>query len=242
MSGGLTKSVSTKLLTQLPAEPFMKWGLDSIGPVVKTRHTGCRYILVATDYATKWVEARALRSNTAKETTKFLYEAILTRFGCPLQLVSDQGSHFLNKTIQNLTDHFLLRHTTSTTYYPQGNGQAESTNKVIVRMLQKLVDHNQTDWDVQLHTVLFAYRTAYKIVTSHSSFQLVYGLTPLMPTEYVIPTLRTPGDPDFTPRRVLTARLTDLEKLDEIRHSAAIHQGVKQWNRAQWAQTQGPKL
>ena len=186
MSGGLPKPVSTKLLTQLPAEPFMKWGLDFIGPVVKTRHTGCRYILVATDYATKWIEARALRGNTAKETAKFLYEAILTRFGCPLQLVSDQGSHFLNKTIQNLTDHFLLRHTTSTTYYPQSNGQAESTNKVIVRMLQKLVD--------------------------------------------------------FTPRRVLTARLTDLEKLDETRHSAAIHQGVKQWNRAQWVQTQGPKL
>ena len=109
-------------------------------------------------------------------------------------------------------------------------------------MLQKLVDHNRTDWDVQLHTVLFAYRTAYKVVTGHSPFQLVYGLTPLMPTEYVIPTLRTPGDPDFTPRRVLTTRLTDLEKLDETRHSAAIHQGVKQWNRAQWAQTQGPKL
>jgi transposase InsO family protein len=120
----------------------MKWGLDFIGPVKKTRHTACRYILVATDYATKWVEARALRGNTARETAQFLYEAILTRFGCPLHLVSDQGTHFINSTIHTLTEHFLLRHTTSTTYYPQGNGQAESTNKVIVRMLQKLVNEN----------------------------------------------------------------------------------------------------
>ena len=147
-TGGLLKSVSTKLNTTLPAEPFMKWGLDFVGLVKKTRHTGKRYILVATDYTTKWVEARALRKNSAQETAQFLYEAILTRFRCPLHLVSDQGSHFLNGTIQVLTEHFLLRHTTSTTYYPQGNGKAESTNKVIVTMLQKLVNDNRTDWDI----------------------------------------------------------------------------------------------
>ena len=124
-TGGLPKSVSTKLITKLPAEPFMKWGLDFVGPVKKTLHIGKRYILVAIDYAIKWVEARALRTNSAQETAQFLYEAILTRFGCPLHLVSDQGSYFLNGTIQVLTEHFLLRHTTSTTYYPQDNGQAE---------------------------------------------------------------------------------------------------------------------
>ena len=87
--GGLPKSVSTKLISTLPAEPFMKCGLDFVGPVKKTRHTGKRYILVSTDYATKWVEARVLRTNSAQETAQFLYESILTRFGCPLHLVSD---------------------------------------------------------------------------------------------------------------------------------------------------------
>ena len=132
-----------------------------------------------------------------------------------------------------------MRHTTSTTYYPQGNGQAESTNKVIVTMLQKLVNDNRTDWDIQLYTVLFSYRTAYKVATGHSPFELVYGLLPLMPTEYIVPTQRTTTDLDFIQHRVLAPRTADLDKLDKTRLKAQTHQGQTQWNRAQWVQTQG---
>lgn len=76
-----------------------EWRLDFIRPVVKTRRTECRYILVAIDYATKWVKGKALRSNSAKVTTNFLYKGILTRFGCPLHSVCDQESHSINSTI-----------------------------------------------------------------------------------------------------------------------------------------------
>jgi hypothetical protein len=73
-------------------------------------------------------------------------------------LVSDQGVHFINATIEVMTTHFLMKHTNSTTYYPQGNNQAKSTNKVIGILLTKLVNEKWSDWDEHLHKVLYAYQ------------------------------------------------------------------------------------
>jgi hypothetical protein len=97
----------------------MKWVLDFVGLIkLANRDIGNKYILIAIDYATKWAEARALRTNIAAITTKFLYECILTRFGCPLTIIIDQGVHFINDAIKYFTNHFLLKHVSSTTYYP----------------------------------------------------------------------------------------------------------------------------
>ena len=76
----------------LPLEPFQKWGLDFVGPFKPAAMwIGNRYIIVDTDYCTKWVKAKPLRDNMVASTTKFLYENIWCRFGCPIELVSDQG-------------------------------------------------------------------------------------------------------------------------------------------------------
>jgi hypothetical protein len=76
------------------------------------------------------MEAQALHTHTIVMIVKFLYEHILICFGCPLTIFIDQGTHFMNDTIKYLTDHFILRHTNSNVYYPQGNNQARFTNKV----------------------------------------------------------------------------------------------------------------
>jgi len=108
-----------KLIIILPKEPFMKLGLDFVGPFKLTRrYTKNKYILVAIDYATKCVEAKALKTNIVVVTTKFLYECIFIRFGCPLIIVIDQGVHFTNDVIKHLTYHFLLKHVNSIIYYP----------------------------------------------------------------------------------------------------------------------------
>jgi len=121
-SNVLTQNLA-KLIIMLLEELFSKWGLDFIKPIkIASNMSSNWYILVASNCATKWVEAWALYTNIIIVTAKFLYEHIFTRFGCPLATVTDQSTHFINDVIKYLTNHFIFKHTSSTIYYPQGNG------------------------------------------------------------------------------------------------------------------------
>jgi hypothetical protein len=83
----------------------MKWGFDFIGPIkLAWKLIGNKYISIATYYATKWVEAKALKTNIVVITTRFLYEYILNFFGCPLTIVTNQGVHFINDIIKHLIE------------------------------------------------------------------------------------------------------------------------------------------
>ena len=155
----------------LPLNPFQIWGLYFVYPFAPVAaRAGNKYILVATSYCTKSVEAKALRDNTVASTTKFLYEQIWCRFGCPIELISDQGSHFLNVVIHDLTAHYAVVHKKSTLYYPQANGLTESTNKTLQNVLKKIVNEHRTNWDTKLHSALWAYITSYKTSIQSTPF------------------------------------------------------------------------
>jgi hypothetical protein len=95
----------------LPLEPFQKWGVDFVGPFKPAAaQIGNQYILVTTDYCTNWVEAKALQDNTVSSIAKCLFEYIWYRYGCPIELVSDQGTHFVNDVMCGLTQHYALLH------------------------------------------------------------------------------------------------------------------------------------
>jgi transposase InsO family protein len=147
-------------------------------------------MLVATDYCTKWVEAKALRDNLVSSTAKFLYEYIWCRYGCPIELMSDQGAHFVNHVVRELTQHYVVVHRRSTVYYPQGNGLAESTNKTQQTVLRKIVEANTTDWDHKLHSALWAYRSSYKTSIRSTPFRMAFGLEAVMPSEFIVLSLR----------------------------------------------------
>ena len=84
-----------------PLGPFEKWGIDLMGPLPMTRR-GHRFIVIATDYLTKFTEVCALKSSVKQEVARFLYERVFTRFGAPLEIVSDNGPQFLSEVVENL--------------------------------------------------------------------------------------------------------------------------------------------
>ena len=102
-----------------PSLAFETWEIDFVGPFPKQgRRTGARYIITLVEYVTKWAKAELVPSCTKVVAAKFIYENIITRFGCPLTLISDQGSHFINQTIQILLIEFLIDHHKSSPYHP----------------------------------------------------------------------------------------------------------------------------
>ena len=95
------------LQPQMALQEFDKWATDFVGPIKPPGKKTCvRYIVPATDYVTRWAEAQAVQDCIADTTAPFIFDQLLTRFGCPKILMSGRGMHFVNETIQALMEEF----------------------------------------------------------------------------------------------------------------------------------------
>nr|GFA77587.1 DNA-directed DNA polymerase [Tanacetum cinerariifolium] len=161
-------------------EIFNVWGIDFMGPFPSFK--GNKYILVAVDYLSKWVEAKALPTNDARVVVKFL-KSLFSRFGTPKAIISDRGTHFCNDQFSRVMAKYGATHRLSTTYHPQTSGQVEVTNRGLKRILERTVGENRALWSDKLEDALWAFRTAYKTSIGCTPYHLVYDKACHLPLE-----------------------------------------------------------
>nr|GEV92953.1 reverse transcriptase domain-containing protein [Tanacetum cinerariifolium] len=161
-------------------EIFDIWGIDFMGPFPSSR--GNKYILVAVDYLSKWVEAKALPTNDARVVCKFL-KSLFARFGAPRTIISDHGTHFCNDQFSKVMLKYKVTHYLSTAYHPQTNGQVEVSNHSLKRILERTVGENRASWSDKLDDALWAFRTAYKTPIGCTPYKLIYGKACHLPVE-----------------------------------------------------------
>ncbi|GJZ10092.1 reverse transcriptase domain-containing protein [Tanacetum coccineum] len=187
--------------------------------IYKDAMLGNKYILVAIDYLSKWVEAKALPTNDARVVCKFL-KSLFARFGAPRAIISDRGTHFCNDQFAKVMLKYGVTHRLSTAYHPQTSGQVEVSNRGLKRILERSIGENRTSWSDKLDDALWAFRTAYKTPIGCTPYKLVYGKACHLPIELEHKAYWALKHTNFDLKTAGDHRKVQLNELNELRDEA----------------------
>ena len=170
---------------QPPDTSFTQFGMDLVGPLPTTKN-GNRYIIVLTDYLTKWPEAEAIPSKHATEVAKFITK-VVCRYGSVKVIITDQGREFCNELNDEICKRLGIDHRRTTAYHPQSNGQCERYNGTLCSSLVKYLNSEQDNWDDFIDPCLLAYRSSVSRSTKQTPFFLAFGKQPTLLVEEDFP-------------------------------------------------------
>ncbi|GKD92453.1 reverse transcriptase domain-containing protein, partial [Tanacetum coccineum] len=180
---------------------------------------GNKYIFVAVDYLSKWVEAKALPTNDARVVCAFL-KSLFARFGAPRAIISDRGTHFCNNQFAKVMQKYGVTHRLSTAYHPQTSGQVEVSNRGLKRILERTIGENRASWSDKLDDALWAFRTAYKTPIGCTPYKLVYGKACHLPIELEHKAYWALKHTKFDIQTTGNHRKVQLNELNELRDHA----------------------
>nr|GEX03169.1 reverse transcriptase [Tanacetum cinerariifolium] len=177
---GVNYTAKKVLIQDFIGQQFTKMPSNFMGPFPNSK--GNKYILVAVDYLSKWVEAKVLPTNDARVLVKFL-KSLFSSFGTPKAIISDRGTHFCNDQFAKVMSKYGVTHRLSIAYHPQTSGRVEVTNLGLRRSLERTVKENQASWTDKLDNALWAFRTAFKTPIGCTPYMLVHGKSCHLPVE-----------------------------------------------------------
>jgi transposase InsO family protein len=226
---GKQKLAALPLQLVVVEAPFQQWGLDFISQFKDNSSNGYTWIITVTNYFTKWVETIPTKSATDKVVMDFLEDKIITRFGVPAKITTDNAKAFNSTELSSFYFKYGIMFSHSSNYYPQGNGLVESSNKNLMNILKKTVGDNKRSWDNKIKFARWADMITKKSSTGRSPFELVYGLDATLSVHLKLPVYQ------FVQRYGLDdnfqqSRIDQLAELDE-RKSKALDQSIKNWEK-----------
>ncbi|GJU97838.1 reverse transcriptase domain-containing protein [Tanacetum coccineum] len=170
--------------------PFYQWGMDILGPLTPARG-GAKFVIVAIDYFTKWIEAKPLVKITGKEVIRFVMGNIICRFGLPRIIVTDNGAQLVNEPFKGWCTRFKIQQMNTSVAHPQANGLVERANRSLMEGIKTRLGRERAGWVDELPNVLWAHRTSIKQSNGETPFSLTYGSEAVIPAEIGIPSYRT---------------------------------------------------
>jgi hypothetical protein len=200
--------------------PFQQWGLDIIGPINPPSSQQHTFILTATYYFTRWSEADALRVVNTSQVIAFINSNIITHFGILDCLVFDNASYFSSLEMSEFSLEKGIKLKYCASYYPQGNGLAESKNKNLIKIIKRTVVENHKNWHNALLNALWDDRVTPKVVVVNSPFFLVYDREEILPPHILLPSLQLSQKVQEEDCPPLENRINTLMKLEEVRAQA----------------------
>ena len=200
-------------LQPIPVEgPFDRVAVDVLGPF-PTSDQGNKYVIVFSDYFTKWPEAFAVKNADAATTAKLFVEEILCRHSAPRKLLSDRGKNFLSKVVKDVCQLVNTSKVNTTSYHPECDGLVERFNHSLTTIISMYVSEHQSDWDHFIPYALFAYRTSIQASINETPFYLLYGRDPRFPIDISLFKSQELYDNTSDYRSVLINRFLEARKL-----------------------------
>ncbi|GJT63149.1 reverse transcriptase domain-containing protein [Tanacetum coccineum] len=163
------------LMTSIMAPwPFFQWGMDVLGPLPEALGK-LRFVIVAVNYFTKWMEAKPLAKTTWKKVKKFVWDNIVYRYGLPKIIITDNGTNFIHDPFRSWCKKLNITQINTTVTHPQANGLVERANRSLMEGIKTRLGRERKGWVEELPNVLWAHRTSLKTSNRETPYNLTFG-------------------------------------------------------------------